>query len=146
MRKPVGTLEQACERAARFANRGNRSLKDAERFINRCGWGDSFFGVETANFEPNSEPADCLEYLNSGDTYSITIACELDTSTAWKTLQPKAGSCFVTTWGDWYEEKERSYQEDNGLICCGHCGYFSAVHPDNWRESVCDNCNHKAGE
>ncbi len=118
-----GTFEQACERAAQYANRHGGSLQRAEEFIGRAGWLHATFGIEYASVEDRE-----LAYLNTGDTYSLTVGCE-------------GGKCFATTWGDWFESAEQEHEAEEGVIRCGYCSHFTD-HPDGveWRDVVCESC------
>ena len=119
----VSTFEQACSRAARYANKHGGSLVRAEAFLARAGWLHATFGVEHVSVAERE-----LSYLNTGDTYSLTVGCE-------------DGSCFATTWGDWVESAENGHCEEEVVIRCGYCGEFTD-HPDDvkWRDVVCESC------
>lgn len=118
-----GTWEYACERAAEYANKHGGTIDRAEAFLARAGWSSSTFGVESVELADKS-----IDYLNAGDTYGTTVACD--------------GHCFVTSWGDWYEETEREYCEDNGVIRCAYCGEFAPLTCDDWRAVVCGCCGY----
>lgn len=127
-RKVCGTYERALEKAAAYANRrGSMSdharLVVAEEFLYRAGW--VLFGIETCKLEGGERS---MEYLNSGDTYSATVAVE-------------DGKVFVTTWGDWYEAAEAEYCKENSVLRCGDCGKFTPdVEGVDWHEVVCEHC------
>lgn len=124
--KPRGDFDKALERAAQWANRKRGGLEAAEAFLERAGWGRSFFGIEHVSVEGRE-----LAYLNSGDTYSATVASEDN------------GEVFVTTWGDWLETAEQEYESENDCIRCGYCGEFTPLEdPDNWHDTVCESCGY----
>jgi len=109
-RKERGTFNDACERAATYANRHGGVLEVAEHFLDRSGWSHATFGIVSV---------DCvgrvLRYLDTGDTYSLTLGQEDD------------GDVFTTTWGDWYKQAEREHCEAEGVISCGCCGEFTPL-------------------
>jgi hypothetical protein len=117
----MATLEKIFERAAQFGNRHNRSLEYANAFIRRA-YGPCTFGIESVSLGDRE-----LYYLNTGDTYSITVAQE-----------GERGKLEVTSWGDWYEEAE----EETGTIRCGWCSYYTPMDQDNWHDVVCESCRH----
>lgn len=67
-----------------------------------------------------------LKYINTGDTYSITIG---DDGTG----------VFVGTWGGWYEEIENQYCKDNNVIRCAWCSSYTEV-ANPWDTTVCSSC------
>lgn len=75
--------------------------------------------------------SDCW-YINTGDTYSATV------------LFTDATGFIVSSWGDIFEENELDYCDNNKVIRCGYCGEFTPQTPedDDWRDIVCDHCNH----
>jgi hypothetical protein len=118
-------FNQVCERAAKYANRHDCDLATAERFIVRA-WGKGTFGVEYASCGERE-----LAYINTGDTYSTTVAREGDD-----------GDCVVTSWGDWYESAEIAHCEETDTIRCGWCSHFTPMNRKDWRDVVCESCNH----
>lgn len=121
-------FDEVAERAASYANRHGQKLERAQRFIDRAGWGSATFGMERV------ECADrALDYLNTGDTYSTTVARE------------GRGPCFVTSWGEWYEAAEQSHCEDENVIRCGYCGEFTDMDCEDWRDVVCSHCGNRVG-
>jgi uncharacterized Zn-finger protein len=130
-----GTYEKALEKACDYANRKRDNgfgLDYAMEFLNRAGWGNSFFGVENIWCAESN-----LDYLNSGDTYTDTI-CQSDN-----------GECFVSSWGDWVEIVEKEYCEDEGKIRCGYCGEFTTIEEnEDWQDVTCEYCgrNVSSGE
>lgn len=121
--KECGTFDDACNRAAEFANRHEGGLEMAECFLGRAGWLHATFGtahVECAGRE--------LAFLNTGDTYSLTLAQEGD------------GEVFSTSWGDWYENAENKHCEENDAIRCGYCSEFTPVDPEEWSDTICEHC------
>jgi hypothetical protein len=92
------------------------------------------FGIEHFSLDTGDmDYADEMEYLNTGDTYSETLI-----------LTDGGDTLIVSTWGDWYENAEQSYCEENDAIRCGHCGSYTDC-ADDWRETVCDNCGNLVG-
>ena len=119
-------LGAVCERAARDANRHGQNLEIAEVFISRawhCGLGPGTFGIECVAIGGHA-----LDYINTGDSYEATVATE-------------GAECFVTSWGDWYEEAERKHCEKTGTIRCGYCGHYTPNNREDWRTIVCDSCS-----
>ena len=138
--RECGTFEDACQRAADFANRhapgyacDGAILQDyVERFLGRAGWLHATFGVEYCSVPDNADsPAKSMAYLNTGDTYSETVICE-------------DGKCSVSSWGDWYEQAEQDYEDEEGLIHCGYCGAFTDFDSENeqWHEVIFNHCGH----
>jgi len=83
------------------------------------------FGLETVYCDGKF----VCEYLNTGDTYSTTIAMRAD------------GELCLTTWGDCYEEFEAVYCDENNLTRCGYCGEFTENKDDvDDDELKCENC------
>ncbi|MFA5186680.1 MAG: hypothetical protein WC551_09410 [Patescibacteria group bacterium] len=129
--KERGTFDEACNRAAHYANRraqnrnesGYAALMSAEHFLNRAGWGHVTFGIEHESVGDRE-----LAYLNTGDTYSLTLAQE-----------GEDGEVFSTSCGDWYEQAEQEYCEQEGAIRCGYCGEFTPC-AEAWEETVCEHC------
>jgi len=104
-------------------------LYAAEHFLNRAKI-DGVFGIEGLSPQQTRIDDRSMEYLNTGNTYSLTLVCEDD-------------KLEVTTWGDWYEQAEMDYCEENDVIRCGYCGEFTDC-PDgiDWHEIECDSCGH----
>lgn len=135
--KPKVDFETACAYARDYANRIGGGLESAQDALVRMGYGDSTFGIEYVSLGERG-----LSYLNTGDTYSTTLGSE------------DGGDVFVTSWGDWYEEAQREYEEENGVIRCAYCGEFTdcATWDDNpandddcsvyWNDTVCSHCGH----
>jgi len=115
-------FDTVCGRAVAYANRHNGGLELAETFINRAGWGHSIFGVEYVSCAGRE-----LSYLNTGETYSLTIG------------QEGNGEVFSTSWGGWYEDAENQHCEEEGETRCGYCGEFTPC-AEEWRETVCEHC------
>ncbi len=65
------------------------------------------FGVEGVSVEDRS-----MSYLNTGDTYSETIVLD-------------GHNLLLTTWGDWYEQAEQAYCEEEDVFRCHYCGEYS---------------------
>lgn len=120
--RECGSFDNACERAVKFANRHCGGLEMVESFLARAGWLHATFGVEYVSCAGRE-----LAYLNTGDTYSLTVAREGD------------GEVFATTWGDWHEEAENKHCDENGTIRCGHCSEFTSC-AEEWSETICENC------
>jgi len=123
--RECGTFDEACNRAAEFANRHDGGLEMAQEFLRRAGWLHATFGIEYVECAGRE-----LAYLNTGDTYSMTLARE------------GGGDVFSTSWGDWHEEVENEHCEAEGVIRCGWCSAFTPVDSDDWRETVCESCGH----
>jgi hypothetical protein len=94
----------------------------AESFLFRAGWLHATFGIESIDVAGRA-----LRYLNTGDTYDLTIGQEGD------------GPLFNTSWGDWVEGAERVHCEAMGVIRCGNCGEFTPV-ADPWDSTICEHC------
>lgn len=69
-----------------------------------------------------------LKYINLGDTYIETICAEGNNLP------------FVCSWGNWYEDVEQEYCQDNDVIRCGYCGEFTPMNEECWRDVVCECC------
>jgi hypothetical protein len=84
------------------------------------------FGIESVNCEDRY-----LTYINLGDTYETTIC------------QENGQEPFIGNWGDWMEQAEAKYEEENGVIRCGYCGEFTPVYDDfKPEDTLCDFCGH----
>jgi len=127
--------EKIDQRAADVANRMMRNhgynvhdaLLYAEKFTRRCLGGHSgTFEVEYIDLPSGSE----LAYLNSGDTYTRTL-CSID-----------EGEVFVSTWGDCVEQDELEYCENEDVIRCGWCSYYTPMDCEDWHDVVCESCGH----
>lgn len=70
-----------------------------------------------------------FSYLNTGDTYSATIA-RVD------------GRLRVTTWGDELERAEAAHTEESGEAACAYCGAWSDGSPGGVMEAPdeCPSC------
>jgi hypothetical protein len=121
-RRERGTFDDACKRAVVYANRHSGDLDMAENFLDRAGWGQATFGVEAVQVGDRE-----LRYLNTGDTYDLTVGQEGD------------GPVFDTSWGDWAEMAEQEHCEAGGVIRCGNCGEFTPS-AENWTETICKHC------
>jgi hypothetical protein len=135
MRKPE-TWDEAVEQAVNYVNRiaqltGHDGLDEAETYLEAL-WGNAAtFGVEHVAVEGTDGPE--LAYLNTGDTYALTVACEDD------------GPLFATTWGDWYEQAEQHHCETENVIRCAYCGTFCDYDgTGDWRDVECS-CGHLVG-
>ena len=129
--RECGTFDKACERAAEYANRPHTNhpgtnLELAETFLKRAGCGHAIFGIEYVSCADRE-----LAYLNTGDTYSLTIAQE-----------GEDGEVFATSWGDWLEEAEQEHCEAEDVIRCAYCGEFTPNNGDDndWHDTVCEHC------
>jgi hypothetical protein len=129
--RECGTFDDACNRAAAYTNRHNGNLSMAETFLGRAGWLHATFGVEVVSVAGRE-----LQYLNTGDTYDLTLGQESD------------GPILNTSWGDWVEQAEQEHCETRGVIRCCYCGEFtpdlgsftSAEEP--WDKIRCEHCGH----
>ncbi len=125
---PRGGLDfdQICARAVLIASRkgytGPLALDWAGRYLARAGW--TTFGVESVSLADRE-----LAYLNTGDTYSLTVGAE-----------GESGALVATTWGDWYESAEADHCEHTGTIRCGYCSEFTPMDCADWRAVVCESC------
>lgn len=115
---------QLLMRALEIATK-TESLEEAEQFLNSYHF--PTYGIEHI-FLADRE----LSYINLGDTYDTTF-CEED------------GKFFMSSWGEWYEEAEREYCEENDAIRCGYCGEFTPMDKDDWREVICKSCGNRVG-
>ena len=122
-RKERGTFDDACKRAVVYTNRHNGDLDMVENFLYRAGWLHATFGVESVQVGDR-----ILSYLNTGDTYDLTVG------------QEGTGPVFDTSWGDWVEQAEAEYCEAEKVIRCGNCGQFTPVF-EVWDETTCLSCN-----
>lgn len=83
--------------------------------------GDAGFGIEHVTACGKE-----LAYVNTGDTYSATVCSE------------DGGPLFVDSWGDWFEQTEAEYCEENAVVRCGYCGEFAELDADvPWYETLC---------
>jgi hypothetical protein len=122
--RKYGNFNSACEKAIAYANRHKTGLRGAEEFLRRAGWGGETFGVE--NVECTGRE---LSYLNTGETYDLTIG------------QEGGGEVFSTSWGGWYEEVENKHCEEEGETRCGYCGEFTPLADgEEWRKTICEHC------
>ena len=89
--KPKGTWIQACEHAAKYANKKGRDIRDAARFLYRAGWILRPIGILTTldMFCANR----CVLYIEAGNTFKPTVICENNI-------------CWVQPWGEWARELE----------------------------------------
>ena len=99
MKDPV-TFEQAVRQAVNHVNNiakltGEDGLNEAERYLTACGF--DTHGIEYVNVDGGVG----LAYLNTGDTYTLTVAYEGEN-----------GEMIATSWGDWFEENEDEVQTD----------------------------------
>ena len=76
-----------------------------------------------------------LEYINLGDTYTLTICQEIN----------PAGEPFIGSWGQWYEDTENEYCETENVIRCGYCSEFTPMNKSDWRDVVCESCGNLVG-
>lgn len=118
-----GTFNDACERAAIYANQQGGGLGAAERFLDRSGWSHATFGIVSGSCCGRT-----LEHLNRGDTYDLTLGQE-------------TGDVFTTTWDDWVEQVEREYCEAEDMIRCSYCGEFTSV-AEPRDNTTCGACGH----
>ena len=117
----------ACERAARYANRHNGGLQLAEQFLARAGWGGETYGIEYVSCADKE-----LAYLNTGETYSLTLGQE-----------GKGTDVFSTSWGGWYEGAEEEHCQEEGVIRCAYCGEFTPLQEGReWHETECEHCGY----
>ena len=118
-----GTFDDACKRAIAFANHNSGDLDMVACFLDCAGWGKATFGVESVSVADRE-----LHYLNTGDTYDLTVG------------QENGGPVFSTSWGDWLEETEKTQCEIMGVIRCGNCGDFTPVGDGEWHNVICEHC------
>ena len=75
---------------------------------------------------------DNLAYVNTGDTYDLTI-CE----------ENEDGALFLCSWGDWMEEKQNAHTLETGEISCAYCSeQCEVIDGAEWRETICGSCGH----
>ena len=91
--------------------------------------------LRTCGVECVSVGDDAISYLNAGDTYGNTIC--------WTTGDP--GTAWIGSWGDWYEQAESEYEQEEGVIRCGYCGEYTDKDKEDWRDVVCVSCGHLVG-
>lgn len=132
------SFNEACELAVKIANKSDGDLEMARIILECLGYKGSTYGIEYVECADRK-----LRYLNTGDTYSLTIAQEDNGgSSGWV---EDWGELFVTSWGDWYENAEKEYCEENNAIRCGYCGEFTDC-AEKWEETICNHCgNNVAG-
>lgn len=97
------------------------------------------FGTEwVQNPSPESDGESGLYYLNTGDTYALTIGIEESHGI----IHPVP---FFTSLGDWIEKKESEYTEASGMIRCGYCGEWTKGRlPSNpFAFLRCSNCKNE---
>ena len=102
------TWQNAVSHAAKYANLNGSNLAIAENFLSIAGHADHTFGIETIN-----ECDRTMSYLNTGETYDLTVCCE-------------NGTCFALSWGDWLELAERRYGTENNVTRCPACGEWTS--------------------
>jgi hypothetical protein len=107
----------------RQSKSGKTGFEVAERYLRR--YSQCVFGVEQIT-------CDCagttLSYLNLGDAYDYTV-CRY------------GGKYFGGSWGDWLEEQECEYDDENNTVGCGWCGKRTPC-AEQWSESICEKCGH----
>jgi len=86
------------------------------------------YGTETVNVLGLT-----LKYINLGDTYDITICSET------------CGKPFIGSWGQWVEDTENEYCENENMIRCGYCGEFTSMNKKDWCEVICGFCGSLVG-
>lgn len=119
-------FNSACERAALYANRHRGGLPLAETFLARAGWGGETYGIEYVSCADKE-----LAYLNTGETYSLTLG------------QEGSGDVFSTSWGGWYEGAEEEHCQEEGVIRCAYCGEFTPLEEGReWHETECEHCGY----
>jgi hypothetical protein len=95
-----------------------------ETAVNECIEG---FGTEAIRLQDqwlDSYHGDIFAgYVNQGDTYAVTIVWDYR----------NYNEPFVTSWGDWLEELERS----EGIESCPYCGVYNDINREDLR---CESC------
>jgi hypothetical protein len=109
------------------------ALMEAAKILDLDGY--MTFGVEGVCIPDNAyteRGSRSMSYLNAGDTYALTL------------IWDQAKEEFeITTYGDWYEQAEDAYEEDNDTIRCAYCGHFTPRDEDvEWHDIVCESCGH----
>lgn len=91
------------------------------------------FGIEAIRNPDNSDHI-LATYVNTGDTYSVTVVYDHERD-----------EYVLTTWGDWYSGWIQEQCEENDTIQCGHCSHLTPKAED-WRETICENCQNNVAE
>lgn len=127
----MGSLELACAFGNRMRDKGVvvDGWDAVQWAIEFLGIERGFFGVESVALDDSDYSGRSIEYLNSGDTYDLTI-CRED-----------GGAFFLSSWGDWIEQAEADRLEEDGEVRCGYCGAFTEC-AEEWRDTVCGACGH----
>jgi len=86
----------------------NDNLEAAEKYLNKEGV--LTFGIESIYFEEDNSG---IEYVSLGETYNNTI------------IKNENNEYEICSWGDWYEDIIRTYEERSGKKKCPNCGAFS---------------------
>jgi hypothetical protein len=121
-----GDFNSACNHAIAYANRHSKGLQGAEEFLQRAGWGGETYGIEYVDCAGRE-----LAYLNTGDTYNLTIG------------QEGEGEVFSTSWGGWLEDAENQHCQEEGETRCGYCGEFTPLDDSaDWHATVCEHCGY----
>ena len=121
--KPL-TWQQACKSVAEFVNQYGGGLVHAERFLTIAGFKNATFGMEAIN-----ECDRTMSYLNTGETYNLTVCCE-------------NGTCFASSWGDWLELAERRYNIENNVTRCPACGEWTPYDRRVQLSCTCEHCGY----
>lgn len=122
-------LERAIKWAEKCASRDDYwndisgKLWRVNEFLSRC-------GLPKLDTESIESPCgkEC-HYLNTGETYENTV------------LADENEALSVGSWGDWLEEHEAAYCENEGVIKCGCCGGFPKRFESDWHNTECE-CGH----
>lgn len=140
--KSTITPEEITRLAAKH-NRSEQSIHTAIRLIcEEDNWeaADEILGTHGVESIKNPDDTkDDLQYLNSGDTYDLTI-CGVFRNESITCDNESAGEIFAGSWGGWLEEQEQEYLEERGMIRCSYCGEFTDENSDDWRHTVCTHC------
>lgn len=121
----MATTTEILQRALKYAKKRDDEddsgfVWDSHWFLKRCQF--THFGTESIRFDESDKT---LHYINMGDTYAQTVcACE--------------GESWIGSWGDWLEEVEREYCEDENKTKCANCGEFVDYHGEERTECDCD--------
>ena len=97
-----------------YAAKEFNTIEEAEKYLNSIGL--ISYDIESISFDGKE-----LRYLNFGDTYDLTVCTD-------------GGKLFAASWGDWLEEQEERYEEDNNQYKCCYCGEFHDCDnaPNGW--------------
>ena len=136
------TDEEILTRVTDLCNeqRQRAPLHVAATILEALDW--THFGVET--IEPPTPDPECnaLAYINTGDTYHVTLCQEVhpDDGTANGYEQTTHGPIFISSWGSWWEGKEQEWCEKAEQHRCANCGSWTNVADGGPDATFCEQC------